>query len=239
MKVAISEVFYSIQGEGMSVGYPSVFVRLGGCNLMCGGMGTQNDGELHDATWRCDTIEVWMKSQSKEVEDILDDECIKALRNNAHLIITGGEPLMQQEGMIEFINYVDKKVSNVFIEIETNGTIEPSKTLQRRINQWNCSPKLSNSGNSKYIFFNQNVIERLNTLHTQFKFVVSAEQDWEEIKVTYLKLVDKDKVWLMPSGENQSLLNETKGLVADICKKEYLKFTSRLHIEIWDKKTGV
>ena len=44
-KIAISEVFYSIQGEGKTVGIPSVFIRLGGCNLMCGGMGTQFDGE--------------------------------------------------------------------------------------------------------------------------------------------------------------------------------------------------
>ncbi len=38
MKLAVSEVFYSIQGEGITTGVPSVFVRLGGCNLMCGGI---------------------------------------------------------------------------------------------------------------------------------------------------------------------------------------------------------
>ena len=42
-KLAISEVFYSIQGEGKTMGIPAVFVRLAGCNLMCGGMGTQFD----------------------------------------------------------------------------------------------------------------------------------------------------------------------------------------------------
>ena len=66
----IAETFYSIQGEGITTGYPSVFVRLAGCNLMCGGQGTQFDGELHDgATWRCDTIEVWMKGKMKEFVD--------------------------------------------------------------------------------------------------------------------------------------------------------------------------
>ena len=59
IKLAISEIFFSIQGEGKTVGIPSVFVRLGGCNLICGGEGTQNDKKLHNnAKWRCDTIEI-------------------------------------------------------------------------------------------------------------------------------------------------------------------------------------
>ena len=53
IKLAISEIFFSIQGEGKTVGIPSVFVRLGGCNLICGGEGTQNDKKLHNnAKWR-------------------------------------------------------------------------------------------------------------------------------------------------------------------------------------------
>ena len=122
-KLAISEVFYSIQGEGKTVGIPSVFVRLGGCNLMCGGMGTQFDGELHnEAEWRCDTVEVWMKAQSKEMKDILDEECIEAIKNGAHIILTGGEPTMQQTGLEDFIKYIkfDLKI-NAYFEVETNG----------------------------------------------------------------------------------------------------------------------
>ena len=85
MKLAVSEVFYSIQGEGPTTGYPAVFVRLGGCNLMCGGEGTQKDKELHDgATWRCDTIEVWMKSRAKEFKDILPINCIEAIKQGAN-----------------------------------------------------------------------------------------------------------------------------------------------------------
>ena len=102
-KLAISEVFYSIQGEGKTVGIPSVFVRLGGCNLMCGAMGTQFDGELHNgAEFRCDTIEVWMKATSKNVNEILDKECLEAIKQGAHIILTGGEPTMQQKGSIVF-----------------------------------------------------------------------------------------------------------------------------------------
>jgi len=239
-KLSVSEVFYSIQGEGVTTGYPSVFVRLGGCNLMCGGMGTQFDGELHnDATWRCDTIEVWMKALSKPITEILNEEHHQALKNKAHLIITGGEPLMQQTAIVNFILHLKEIYPDLYIEIETNGTIKPNDELKLLVNQWNCSPKLANSGNDISMYLNRTTIVEFNKLNTQFKFVVTTEEDWREIQNIYLPLIDKDKVWLMPSGENQELLNNSKQVVAELVKENYLKFTNRLHIEIWNKKTGV
>jgi len=240
IKLAVSEVFYSIQGEGVTTGYPAVFIRLGGCNLMCGGMGTQFDGELHNnATWRCDTIEVWMKALAMPVDEVLSDEHHKAFANGAHAIITGGEPMMQQDGVEVLIEYLRNLYPNIVIEIETNGTIIPSIELQDMVSQWNCSPKLANSGNHKNQYFNENTIKVLNKLNTQFKFVVTTREDWAEIQELYFTLIDKDKIWLMPSGENQELLAQSKQEVAEIVKENYLKFTNRLHIEIWNKKTGV
>tara|TARA_R110002050_G_scaffold199334_3_gene334177 strand:- start:352 stop:1080 length:729 start_codon:yes stop_codon:yes gene_type:complete len=240
-KIAISEVFYSIQGEGKTVGIPSVFVRLGGCNLMCGGMGTQFDGELHnDAEWRCDTVEVWMKAQSKEVKDVLPEDCIEAIKNGAHIILTGGEPMMQQTQLEEFIKYVkfDLNVDS-FFEVETNGTIIPSEYLLKNINLFNCSPKLRNSGNDKSITYKPEVIKELNKQEAIFKFVVSSEKDWKEIQDDYLFLLDKKKVYLMPAGENQDLLNKNKEEVVNLAISNHLNFTTRLHIDIWNKKTGV
>lgn len=240
-KLAVSEVFYSVQGEGKTVGIPSVFVRLGGCNLMCGGMGTQFDGELHnEAEWRCDTVEVWMKAQSKEMNEILDEECLEAVKNGAHIILTGGEPTMQQAGLEEFIKYLKFDLNlDPFFEVETNGTIMPNEFLLNNIGLWNCSPKLKNSGNDKSITYKPEVIKELNKHNTIFKFVVNGEKEWKEIQEDYLYLVDKKKVYLMPAGENQELLNKTKEDVVEIAKKNYLNFTTRLHIEIWNKKTGV
>jgi len=240
-KIAISEVFYSIQGEGKTVGIPSVFVRLGGCNLMCGGMGTQFDGELHnDAEWRCDTVEVWMKAQSKEVVNILPDDCIEAIKNGAHIILTGGEPMMQQSQLEEFIKYIKFDIGvDPFFEVETNGTILPSEYLLKNINLFNCSPKLTNSGNDKSITYKPEVIKELNKQESIFKFVVSSEKDWKEIKDDYLFLLDKKKVYLMPAGENQDLLNKNKEEVVNLAISNHLNFTTRLHIDIWNKKTGV
>ena len=223
-KLAISEVFYSIQGEGKTVGIPSVFVRLGGCNLMCGGMGTQFDGELHNgAEWRCDSVEVWMKAQSKEFSDILPEDCVEAIKNNAHVILTGGEPMMQQKGLEEFIRYVKDNIKFLLSEIQL----------------WNCSPKLRNSGMDSAMTFKPDVIEKLNTTNSIFKFVVNKEKEWDEIQNHYIPIIDKKKVYLMPAGENQELLELNKERVVELAKNNYLNFTTRLHIDIWNKKTGV
>lgn len=240
-KLAVSEVFYSIQGEGKTVGIPSVFVRLGGCNLMCGGMGTQFDGELHNgAEFRCDTVEVWMKATSKELHEILPQDCVEAIRNGAHVILTGGEPTMQQAGLYEFISYVKTTINqNAYFEVETNGTIMPNEFLLEQIDLWNCSPKLRNSGMDNAMTYKPDVIKELNKKNTIFKFVVNSDKEWEEIERDYLPIVDREKIYLMPAGENQELLNENKQRVVELAKDKYLNFTTRLHIEIWNKKTGV
>lgn len=240
-KLPVAESFYSLQGEGMTTGYPAVFVRLAGCNLMCGGMGTQFDGELHNgATWRCDTIEVWMNGKMKPFDEALDDESKDALKKGANLIITGGEPMMNQDKIVAFIEWVRENLNpNCFVEIETNGTIPPSDDMVRLVSQWNCSPKLTNSGNDKFIRYNLSVLEKLNTLNTQFKFVISDLTDFNELSEDYIPFLDNNKIWLMPAGENQALLDESKPVVAELCKQHNLKMTNRLHIEIWNKKTGV
>jgi 7-carboxy-7-deazaguanine synthase len=244
--LAVSEVFYSIQGEGKTTGIPSVFVRLAGCNLMCGGMGTQFDGELHNgAEWRCDSIEVWMKGKSKKPEEILDKECINAIKHGAHVILTGGEPMMQQKGLESFCEYIREEIDPfVFFEIETNGTIMPSDYfLNDNHFLFNCSPKLATSGNNLEATYKPEVLKAMQNAEADniYKFVVSNEKDWEEIKKYYIDMAELDgsKIWLMPAGENQELLNKNKEFVVELAKKNYYQFCSRLHIDVWNKKTGV
>lgn len=208
---------------------------------MCGGMGTQFDGELHNgAEFRCDTVEVWMKATSKELHEILPQDCVEAIRNGAHVILTGGEPTMQQAGLYEFISYVKTVINqNAYFEVETNGTIMPNEFLLEQIDLWNCSPKLRNSGMDNAMTYKPDVIKELNKKNTIFKFVVNSDKEWEEIERDYLPIVDREKIYLMPAGENQELLNENKQRVVELAKDKYLNFTTRLHIEIWNKKTGV
>lgn len=236
----ISEVFYSIQGEGITTGVPAVFIRLGGCNLMCGGKGTQRDKNLHNgAKWRCDTIEVWMKHIEKDFNQIIPQEYYKYLRYGSHLIFTGGEPLLHQEQISNFLEWLqDQYDLSPYVEIETNGTIEPAFHLMGYVDQWNVSPKLSNSGNDRKMRYKPNVIDVFNRLDTQFKFVVSEKEDFEEI-LTDFHFIDTDKIVLMPSGETQEELNKNRIMVVELCKSFCVNYSDRLQIVTWNKKTGV
>lgn len=227
-KLYISEKFYSIQGEGRTTGYPSIFLRLSGCNILC-----------QSSTWICDTIEVWKKGIPTNFEDVFSEEEIKLLRNEVHLVVTGGEPLMHQKRLSEFLNWFKAEYGfKPYIEVETNGTIEPIKDLVFDVNQWNVSPKLKTSGVSYDERFKPETLLKFNKLNSSFKFVVSCEEDVLEIFNNYRDL-KKNKIYLMPAGDNQELLNKTRLIVIELCKKYILKFTDRIHIVAWDKKTGV
>lgn len=249
----ISEVFYSLQGEGRTTGHPSIFVRLTGCNLMCGGYGTQKDGQLHDgATWRCDSIEVWTKGTEKPFEDILNANQLERLRNGANLIITGGEPMLYQSRILGFIEYLDDllysnnhsktfKDNFFYVEVETNGTIMPTKQFLDEIDQFNVSPKLSNSGMPLDKRCKPNVLTEIDNEanKVQYKFVISSQKDLDEMEKDFLPHISRDKICLMPAGSNQEELSETYPIVAELCKYANYKFSQRLHIDIWNKKTGV
>ena len=246
MKIAISEHFYSIQGEGKTMGIPAVFLRLTACNLMCGGRGTEKDKKLHHgATWRCDSIEVWRTGkqyETQELVNILIDNYSLQFIKGAHLIITGGEPLLQFKALEPFIELLKEQLGfKPFIEIETNGTLTPKGQLFNYIDLINCSPKLSNSGEP------ENKRIKINTLSfysltpkTIFKFVFSRIEDIQEIYDIIEKAnIPHKKVYLMPSAKDQKELDLNTKLVSSICLENSYNFSTRLQIIIWNQTTGV
>lgn len=224
----ISEKFYSIQGEGKTSGFPSLFIRLSGCNLLC-----------KSESWICDSIEVWKKGIKTKFEEVLTELDLERLKNGAHLIITGGEPMLHQKSIDSFLAFMQMTHGFVpFVEVETNGTIEPTKELVFDVKQWNVSPKLLNSGEEFDKRYKRQALEKFNKLNSIFKFVVEKEEDVMEIFVNYGYL-NQNKIYLMPAGETQEKLNAVRLEVIEFCKKYILKFTDRLHIVAWNKKTGV
>jgi 7-carboxy-7-deazaguanine synthase len=227
--LVVSEKFYSIQGEGQTMGVPAVFLRLGGCNLLCKGKG-----------WVCDSIEVWKKGVNTPFDEVLS-EYIERLRNGAHLVITGGEPLLHRSQLGKYLIWFQSEYGfKPIIEIETNGTISPTELLESLVDYWNVSPKLSTSGESKVRRINELALIRLSSFKNAiFKFVISENEDFLEILEDFGEFIHMDKVVLMPAGENQEQLNKTRQMVADLCVDVGVKYSERLHIVIWNQKTGV
>jgi len=255
----VAEMFYSIQGEGPTAGRRAVFLRLQGCNLMCGGAETVRDGELHDgAAWRCDTIEVWTKGRKLTHGELLNEFRTKGfldeLKNEAHLIITGGEPLLQQKRLIPFLGLLRAEVPNLYVEVETNGTIPFDIAFFTNINQVNCSPKLRNAGLSELPYDSAQVdsilrAHKLTLVKICFKFVVGSREDVLEIFDRFPQLNQPNDyfhvnnnshfVWLMPYASSREELQRNGVIVAELAKEFRCSYSSRLQVELWDKTTGV
>ena len=247
----VSEVFYSVQGEGVSTGTPSVFIRLTGCNLICGGhMGQlQSTGQ---ATWWCDTETVWRQGTEMSAMQLVEaifgtfppSVRLHHLRTAAvHLIWTGGEPTIPRsrafiESVLNWLN-MDYAVYP-YSELETNGTLMAPESFWERIGQVNCSPKLSNSGMPESMRINSDVL-RIIDQHKNgwFKFVVSREEDLVEIERTFLPHISPERVILMPAVSERDQLADTTRLVWELAMKTGYRMCSRLHVLCYDQTTGV
>lgn len=232
-KLAVSETFYSIQAEGQTTGIPAVFLRLGGCNLLC-----------ESEKWRCDSIEVWLHSKATLFAEVLLPEYVEKLKEDAHLVITGGEPLMHQRAIIQYLEWFGNEFGFLpTIEVETNGTILPLFELGHVVSYWNTSPKLSSAGeqNRREVRINQVALKYFTDCgkKTIFKFVISSDEDVLEILQDYAPHINMKQVMLMPAGSTREELDKTRLMTVEHCKKLCLRYTERNHIVIWDKKTGV
>jgi 7-carboxy-7-deazaguanine synthase len=229
--VKISELFYSLQGEGKLVGVPSVFIRASGCNLRC--------------TW-CDTpYASWNPEGSeKSIDDLVD--YAKSCSGAEHVVLTGGEPYLFPE-----LTELSQKLRSAGYHI----TIETAGTLYRdaSVDLVSISPKLSNSTpwtreNGKFARVHEEhrlnipVLKRLlsEAKDYQLKFVVAEPSDLVEIESLLHQLgpMPKDNILLMPEGiTNESLSLRTPWL-SDLCKEKGYRFCPRLHIALYGNKRG-
>jgi 6-pyruvoyltetrahydropterin 2'-reductase len=242
--IPVSEQFLSIQGEGPTTGTRAVFLRTHACNLFCGG-GKYAEG----AKWTCDTIPVFTKIQRRYSPDELlaewnDLGWLAALRAGAHLVLTGGEPLLpeRQNELIPFLVLLTAALHHVVIEVETNGTVIPQPDFHRVIRQYNVSPKLSSSGMPRTI----RLVPEVLHWHQQnrgscFKFVVADENDVQEMIHTIIEpfQIARDRCWLMPAAATRNQLLDMQPRIASLALTHGFHFCTRLHILLYDQATGV
>ena len=197
----ISELFFSIQGEGELTGIPSVFVRTSGCNLRC--------------RW-CDTkYSSWTpEGENVDIEELVEKVCSYPAR---HVVITGGEPMIAKD-IKEFVDLL--KQSGKHITIETAGTIAPNGI---QCDLASISPKLSDSTPEKGEISEEwierhdstridyNILnEWIDSYEFQLKFVVSRREEINEVKCIIDKIesdILPEKVLLMPEGTDSETIH--------------------------------
>ena len=216
--VRVAEVFCSIQGEGVSLGLPSIFVRLQGCSVGC--------------TW-CDTKYSWApnKGRAMNLATLLDQVCAAS---PANVVVTGGEPLENPAfgPLVVALHDAGKRV-----EVETAGVEVPPAVP---VDQWNVSLKLSSSGVPECRRLCDDAIGSFRELGAWFKFVVSAECDVDEVLAIQLRYaLPSSRVILMPLGMRRDEQVAAMPAVADWCRRHGFRFSPRLHILIWGPRRGV
>ncbi len=221
--IRVFEIFKSFQGEGPRSGRPTIFIRLSGCNLAC--------------KW-CDTKDSWNSNNSVSlcVQDIMSHSLIEG-RAATNVCITGGEPLIQQSDP-EFILLLMKLQDHFTVELETNGTIMPTRPTMTSITQLNVSPKLRSTGSVSPV--NMKILrdifhDRWNTI--VYKFVVDPLHlglCLDEIQsICDEACIDDDSVWLMPLGvkREEIIMNTTLLMNSDhpynVSSRNHIIFNQR------------
>jgi organic radical activating enzyme len=234
-RLAVTELYGPVwQGEGPSSGRVCSFLRLAGCNLTCGwkrGIG----GLLPvEGAWQCDEPATWhAKMRTPPVwmnaGEVIDYHAKVSPRGGAMLVITGGEPLLQQDRQ-QFRDLLFA-MSHHRIEVETNGTIAPTIHTQARVAQFNVSPKLDSSGVDLEDRFKLEVLQALNRSgKAVFKIVCADTLDvWDARRLCDLVKVPAHRRWIMPEGIDPDAHLETARRIAPAVKEAGFNLTLRQH----------
>lgn len=237
-QLAVSEIFGpTFQGEGSSIGRFCYFLRLAGCNQHC--------------VW-CDTPYTWdwtgrngvkydprQEVRKFSVEDVIEEltSCGASLGKPSMLVVTGGEPMLQQKNLAPLLQILT--LHGWRIEVETAGTIPPLEEFNLLVHQYNVSPKIENSGNELKLRYRPRVLNTLQeTGRVCWKFVVTSREDLAEIK-HIVKEHRLSPIFIMPEGKFEIDINNHMREVAQAVLDEGWNLTTRLQIEIWGNKRGV
>jgi 7-carboxy-7-deazaguanine synthase len=173
----VNEIFFSIQGESSLVGWPTVFIRLSGCDLRC--------------TY-CDTTYAYYEGQKKSIDEIIATVQSHGAR---HVCITGGEPLLQKKSLELMTRLCDL---GFVVSLETGGHIS-CENVDARVRKI-IDVKTPDSGEPNS-FSMKNLV--LNNVNSEFKFVICSEKDfsWSEEFVRQNRLNEKYAVLYSPCFE--------------------------------------
>jgi 7-carboxy-7-deazaguanine synthase len=227
----ISEIFYSIQGEGELTGVPSAFVRTSGCNLRCNWCDTKY------ASWFPEGAEMGVDEILAEIGQF----------PTAHVVVTGGEPMIAKD-IHRLVQRLEEKGNH--ITIETAATVFPEGIV---CDLASLSPKLSNSTptgaiengwsdrHEKRRLQPDIIREWVENYDYQLKFVIQSGTDLEEMHSLLSSVgraIKPSKVLLMPEGIDAQAIHSRTVTLVDICKRYGYRYCNRLHIELFGNSRG-
>lgn len=225
----VNEIFGpTVQGEGPSTGRRCAFLRLTGCNLTCSWCDTPY-------TWDWTGINGQPFDKATETRLMNVDDVWQRLRSYRVplIVISGGEPLMQQTALAPLVDSLTAQ--GLQVEIETNGTLAPKINPTR----FNVSPKLAHSGGRESIRI------KPDTLHAFvgvgiFKFVCQTVTDLDEVTgiLERAGIPDGD-VWIMPEGRDPITLTNHAAEITDEAIARGWNISSRLHVMTWGDRRAV
>ncbi len=226
-QLMVAEVFGpTVQGEGPSQGRRAVFVRLSGCHLACSWCDTPY-------TWDPTRFDLDAERVSMTVAQVLEEV---AARSSDTVVITGGEPLLQQPGLLEVASHLHR--SGHRVEVETSGTVPPRPELVNAVSAFNVSPKLSNSSMTPRRRIRPDALRAfVDTDKAVFKFVVVDQADLNEISELE-HAHGLAPIWVMPEGRRQEEVLTRMRLLADPVIARGWNLTTRLHILLWGDARG-
>lgn len=210
MKLKVNEIFYSLQGEGPFIGFPFVFLRLGGC--------------IEPYCPFCDTKYAWENFYPLSIDQIFYE--IKKYRCK-NVVITGGEPFLQWDLGLKKLAQILKQ-NSFFIQYETSGKVEIPKESYGVVV---CSPKYLNG---KWYFRSKNLFN----CH-YFKLLANEKNLDLIVDFVFMNNIKKEHVYIMPFGHTREEQIHNMPIVFEFCKKYGFKMTPRLHILCFGERRGV
>jgi 7-carboxy-7-deazaguanine synthase len=210
-RLKITEIFHSLQGESLSAGLPTVFVRLTGCPLRC---------------VYCDTAYAFSGGEWWTIPMILQ----RVGEYGAHdICVTGGEPLAQRTCLTLLSALCD---AGYRVSLETSGALPVADVDPRVIRV--VDVKTPGSGEE-----HRNLYPQLATLatHDQIKFVIRnrADYDWSVARLRELQLAERCGVLFSPSHEELPARALAEWILAD---RLPVRFQLQLHKYLWGSEPG-
>jgi len=231
--VRISEIYASLQGEGLLAGTPSTFVRTSGCNLRC--------------TW-CDTPFTSWAPEGDDMPLGAVRAAVEAL-GGRHVVVTGGEPLLLADAA-ELC--VALRAGGRHVTVETAGTVLPA-VREQVADLLSISPKLASSTppdatpggwrtRHEATRRRDAVLRELAaSAPHQFKFVVDSPADLAEVRDWLEALgtvVDPGRVFLMPQGRTAAELEPRSAWLERECRRSGFRFAARHHLAWFGARRG-